>query len=203
MRALNLVRKMKKVRKLINLGITKEEAFKIATEEEGLDPKKVGRYLVSFADSFELEKHKTLHKVLILLISVTTFIKLVGLVPMFIQETLAFQALILGVLAFNLWIIISTYIGQAIGFYAYAFFSAREVMNAFKVFDINDEFILLSIGLHVPVIILSIYVKNKLFPHQGYLNRERDYRGIPIFSGSSLAERKANIRDKVRIEPKI
>lgn len=173
---------MKIVERLLKEGENKNIIFEKASDE-GLNPKKVSKYLAMYPDADDAEKYNKANNILIGIYSVFVLLGLLGVAPMLSELSIA---AILGVLAFALLIpgavIYFIYKKQSIGYLIICFFLFKGILDSFKGFESDPTGVLVGIIANTCLIVYVIILKNKLFPHQNFFNTRKNDEGIAIFT---------------------
>jgi hypothetical protein len=173
---------MKIVKRLLKEGENKESIFEKASAE-GLNPKKVSKYLAMYPDAEESENYNRANNVLIGIYSVLVLLGLLGAAPILSELP---TGAILGVLAFALLIpsavIYCIYKKQSIGYLILCFFLFKGILDSFKEYEADPVGVWVGVAINVCLIIYVVILKNKLFPHQNFFNTKKDAEGISIFT---------------------
>ena len=173
---------MKIVKRLLKEGENKKTIFDQATEE-GLNPKKVSKYLAMYPDKEESEKYNRANNILIGIYSVMVLLSMLGAVSMISELP---QAAIYGVLAFALLIraaiIYCIYKKQSIGYLLLCFFLFKGILDSFKEYQADPTGVLVGIAISASLLIYVIVLKSKLFPYQNFFNTKKNNEGIAVFS---------------------
>jgi len=178
--ALHEEEKLKRIKEILKTGLSKEEAFQQAAEEN-LDLIKVARHLASFADQKEIEENKLLHRIFVGILVLNVLINAPYFFELLAQINSLAVIIPLIVIALPIWIIYSVFRGQAIGFYIYAFFTVRGLPSNFEGYEGNEFSSWILFSLWLMLLVYSVYLKNKLLPYQNYFNTKKDEDGYSVY----------------------
>ncbi|WP_332419115.1 hypothetical protein [Vibrio metschnikovii] len=173
---------MKIVKRLLKEGENKMSIFEKALAE-GLNPKKVSKYLAMYPDAEESEKYNRANKILIGIYSVLVLLGLLGAAPILSELP---NGAILGVLAFALLIPVAVinciYKKQSIGYLILCFFLFKGILDSFKGYEADPVGVWVGGAINISLIIYVVILKNKLFPHQNFFNTKKNDEGVSIFT---------------------
>jgi hypothetical protein len=173
---------MKIVKRLFKEGENKESIFEKASAE-GLNPKKVSKYLAMYPDTEESEKYNRANNILIGIYSVLVLLGLLGAAQALAELPVG---AILGVLAFALLIpgavIYCIYKKQSIGYLVLCFFLFKGILDSFKGYEADHIGFWVGVAINVCLIVYVVILKNKLFPHQNFFNTKKNEEGVSIFT---------------------
>lgn len=173
---------MKLVKRLMKEGVNKEEIFARASEE-GLNLKKVSKYLAMYPDQEESETYGKANNILIGVYSLLVLFGLLGAAPLLAELP---PAAMLGVLAFALLIpgvvINGIYKKQSIGYLLLSFFLLKGIIDSFKDYQSDPMTVWIGVGINLCLIVYVVILKNKLFPHQNFFNSKKNSEGIALFT---------------------
>ena len=173
---------MKIVRRLLNEGENKKSIFEKALAE-GLNPKKVSKYLAMYPDPEESEKYNRANNILLGICSLLVFLGVLSVMPLISELSLD---LILVVLAFALLVpgcvIFCIYDKRSIGYLVLCFFLFKGVLDSFVDYEVGSAEFLVTVVLNASLLIYIVILKKKLFPHQNFFNTKKDDEGVTIFT---------------------
>jgi uncharacterized membrane protein len=179
---------MKIVKRLLKEGANKKDIFEQASNE-GLNPKKVSKYLAMYPDPEESGKYNKANNVLIGIYSVLVLLGLLGAAPMLLGLP---TAAVFGVLAFALLIpgavIYCIYKKQSIGYLILCFFLFKGILDSFKGYEADPTGVWVGIVINTCLIVYVVFLKNKLFPHQNFFNIRKNSDGISIFAKDLISQ---------------
>ena len=173
---------MKVVKKQLAAGFSKNEIFEKASDE-GLNLKKVSKYLAMFPDDEESKKYNKANNILIGVYSLLVCMGLLRLFSMIsdisatgIVALLVIALLIPGVLIYTI------YKKQAVGYLVLCIFLLQGVLESFKGYEADPVSFWVSVSINVTLIIFIIILKNKLFPHQSFFNTKKNSEGFAVYT---------------------
>jgi uncharacterized membrane protein len=173
---------MKLVKRLMKEDLSKQEIFERASEE-GLNLKKVSKYLAMYPDPEESKKYNKANRVLIGIYAALVILSIIGAISMVMDLP---PAAILGVLAFSLLIpgvvIYCIYKKQSIGYLILCFFLLKGIIDIFKDYQADPAGVWLGAGISLCLIVYVVVLKNKMFPHQNFFNTKKNSDGISVFT---------------------
>ena len=179
---------MKIVKRLLKEGENKKSIFEKALAE-GLNLKKVSKYLAMYPDSEESESYNKANNILIGVYSVLVLLGLLGAMP--ILSELPVGA-ILGVLAFALLIpgvvIYCIYKKQSIGYLMLCFFLFKGILDLFKGYESDPAGVWVGVAINACLIVYVVILKNKLFPYQNFFNTKKNNEGFAIFTKDLISQ---------------
>ena len=166
-------------------GVPKKEIFQCAIEE-GLDRKKVAKYLAMYPDLNLSIRYERANNILLTIYMLIVAIGVYGAFGLLAQlPTNAFIiGLVIGLLIPGC-IIYLIYTNHALGYLFLAFFSFKGIFDSFKEYDDSTVGVIaVSFGVIVSALltIYSVVLKRKLFPHQNFLNFKKDDEGLFVFT---------------------
>ena len=182
---------MKTVKKLLKQGVDKKEIYNSAMQE-GLNPKKVSRFLANFPDKDRSDKYNTANKVLVFIYGLLSVFSLLQVLVLTSDMS---SGLTLALVAFSLIlpiaVIYSIYKKQAIGYLLLSFFSVKGILNAIKEFgshpnDIEAIGLLVAIAINFSILIYVVSLKKKLFPHQNFFNSRKNSDKTVVYTAEAV-----------------
>ena len=173
---------MKAVKKQLSAGLGKNEIFEKASVD-GLNLKKVSKYLAMFPDSDESLKYNKANNILIGIYSILVIIGLLGSASMFSSIPPAgLVAVLLFALLIPAAVIYSIYKKQSIGYLILCFFLFKGILDSFKGYEAEPTSVLIGVSINAALIIFIVILKNKLFPHQNFFNTKKDNDGFSVYT---------------------
>ncbi|MEM9257365.1 MAG: hypothetical protein AAGA91_18140 [Pseudomonadota bacterium] len=173
---------MKIVKRLLKEGENKGSIFEKASAE-GLNPKKVSKYLAMYPDPEESENYNRANNILIGIYSVLVLLGLLGATHILFELP---AGAMLGVLAFALLIpgaiIYCIYKKQSIGYLILCFFLFKGILDSFKEYEASPVGVWVGVAINACLVVYVVILKNKLFPHQNFFNTKKSGEGIAIFT---------------------
>ena len=173
---------MKTVKKQLAAGLSKIEIFEKASID-GLNLKKVSKYLAMFPDSEESLKYNKANNILIGIYSILVILGLLGSLSMLSSLPLAgIIAVLLFALLIPAAVIYSIYKKQSIGYIILCFFLLKGILDSFKGYEADPTSVLIGVSINVALIIFIIILKSKLFPHQNFFNTKKGDDGFAVYT---------------------
>lgn len=173
---------MKFVKRLMKEEVNKKEIFERASDE-GLNPKKVSKYLAMYPDPDDATKYNKANKILIGLYFAMVLLSMLGAVSMLTELP---PAAIFGVLAFALLlpgaVMYFIYKKQSVGYLVLCFFLIKGILDSLKEYESDPTGVLIGAGISLCLLVYVVVLKNKMFPHQNFFNTKKNSEGIAIFT---------------------
>jgi hypothetical protein len=186
---------MKLVKSLMKQGVDKGEIFARAIDQ-GLNPKKVSRYLSGFPDKSLSEKYHKANIIFLSIYGALVFRGIWSVYGMLSESPLKARLIIFGVIGFFLIIIVALmyliYKKRAVGYMALLPFLIKGISNAFKGYEQDPLGSLAAASMVFGLIAFLIILKNKIFSYQNFFNTKKTGHGIYIFSRKMADEALSN-----------
>ncbi|WP_031565934.1 hypothetical protein [Rheinheimera texasensis] len=179
---------MKIVKRLLKQGENKNSIFEKASAE-GLNPKKVSKYLSMYPDAEESENYNRANNILIALYSVLVLLGVLGASPFLsglpvgaMFAVLAFALLIPGAVIYYI------YKKQSMGYLVLCFFLLKGILDSFKEYEADPMAVWVGVIINACLIVYVVILKNKLFPYQNFFNTKKDVEGFSIFTKDLMSQ---------------
>lgn len=175
---------MRIVKRLLREGKSKDSIFEKASEE-GLNLKKVSKYLAMYPDLEESESYSSANNTLIGIYLVWILLGLLSIAPILPEFPVA---TVIGFIAFEVLIpvlvLYCIYRKISIGYLILLFFLFINILRLFGagVIDVLSE-----VCINAFFIAYVVILKNKLFPYQNFFNTKKNAKGLSIFKKDSTS----------------
>ncbi|RVU85575.1 hypothetical protein EOL70_06390 [Leucothrix sargassi] len=173
---------MKIVKQFLKEGVNKKDIFEKAMDE-GLNSKRVSKYLAKRPDVEEAKKYEKANYILIGIYAVTVLLGLLNVIPLFKELSLPAA---LGLLAFSLLIpaalIYAIFIKDPVGYFVLAFLFIRGVLLSFSNLEVDPVGAGIDIAVSIGLVIYIVILKGKLFPYQSFFHTKKADDGTTVFT---------------------
>lgn len=178
----------KVVKGLMKDGAPKVEIFSRASQE-GMNLKKVAKYLAIYPDRDESERYHRANGILIGLYIAFIFFGLLGAAPLLSGLSLNWIIISIGIaLLIPSALVYSIYKKQSFGYMVLCLLLVKGVLDMLKDYQADQSAALVGVGINIALIFYVYTLKKKLFPYQNFLNTRKGDDGLVIFSKSSAAQ---------------
>lgn len=175
----------KLIKTLIRDKVNKHEIFEKAVAR-GWKKKKAAGYLAQFPDYDLADKYNKQNIVLISIYSLLVFINILGIINNTPQFNFVVTAGVVGlfILIYG-WVVCSIYRKQAFGYLFMSFLLFKSIFDSFIV-EINQTTVWIDSAISLAILLYAVTLKNKLFPHQNFINTKRNDEGLLAYTKSSV-----------------